>query len=92
MKKEIYFCDRCGKEIQHTVRETWYAMEFSKLKKTDEIKTMIAERFGYIPDKYLSLPEVDEIEVVESYNHKNKEYLLCSDCRKAFERFMKNEH
>lgn len=44
MKKEIYICDRCGKEIQHTVRETWYATGFSKLKKTAEIKTMIAER------------------------------------------------
>lgn len=92
MKKKIYICDRCGKEIQHTVRETRYAMGFSKLKKTAEIKTMIAEKCGYIPDKYLSLPEVDEIEVVESYNHKNKEYLLCSDCRKLFERFMKNEY
>lgn len=92
MKKEIYVCDRCGKEIQHTVRKSKYINAFSKVRKTAEIKTMIAERCGYIPDKYLSLPEVNEIEVVESYNNKNKEYLLCSDCRKAFERFMKNEY
>lgn len=92
MKKEIYICDRCGKEIQHTVRGTNYISAFSKLNKTAEIKTMIAERRGYIPDEYLTIPAVNEIEVVESYNCKDKEYLLCSDCRKAFERFMKNEH
>lgn len=92
MKKEIYICDRCGKEMQHTISISKYISVFNKMKKTAEIKTMIAERCGYIPDKYLSLPEVDEIEVIESYNHKNKEYLLCSDCRKSFERFMKNEH
>lgn len=92
MKKEIYVCDRCGKEIQHTISTSRYISAFNKMKKTAEIKTMIAERCGYIPDKYLSLPEVDEIEVVESYNHKNKEYLLCSDCRKLFEGFMKNEY
>lgn len=92
MKKEIYICDRCGKEIQHTIRTSKYIVVFNKLKKTAEIKTMIAERCGYIPDKYLSLPEADEIEVVESYNLKNKEYFLCADCRKAFGRFMENEH
>ena len=92
MKKEIYICDRCGKEIQHTVREARYVSGFSKLKKTAEIKTMITERCGYIPDKYFTLPEVNEIEVIEFYKSKNKEYILCQDCRKAFERFMKNEH
>lgn len=92
MKKEIYICDRCGKEMQHTVRETRYISGFTKLKKTAEIKTMIAERRGYIQDKYLTLPEVNEIEVVENYNFKNKEYILCPDCRKLFERFMKNEY
>lgn len=93
MKKEIYICDRCGKEIQHTISTSKCIISFiNKLKKTAEIKTMIAERCGYIPDKYLSLPEVDEIKVVESYNYKNREYYLCSDCRKAFERFMKNQH
>ena len=43
MKKEIYICDRCGKEIQHTIRTSKYIVAFNKLKKTAEIKTMIAE-------------------------------------------------
>lgn len=92
MKKEIYVCDRCGKEIQHTVRKSKYINAFSKVRKTAEIKTMIAEGCVYLPNEYCALPEVDDIEVISSYDCKSEEYLLCSDCRKLFERFMKNEY
>lgn len=92
MKKEIYICDRCGKEMQHTVSESKYMNALSKLKQTAKIKTEVLERRGYVSDYCLSLPQINEMEVIEYYHNRIKEYILCSDCRKAFMEFIKNEH
>lgn len=92
-KEEYCTCDRCGKIIDKTPRKTMYENIMYKLlgKDATRIIETSVDKFGYIADFDLIAKDVPAISIVESYNSKNREYDLCGNCRKDFERFMRNE-
>lgn len=91
-KKEWYTCDRCGAGI----KENPYAAGQRHILRRGifnptELKMLTADRNGYISDTQLISPEIVSAEIVEWYCDKQKTIHLCGKCRKAFEKFMKNE-
>lgn len=91
-KKEWYTCDRCGagiKEIPYAAGQR-HILRRSIFNPT-ELKMLTADRNGYISDTQLISPEIVSAEIVERYCEKQKTIHLCGKCRKAFEKFMKNE-
>lgn len=92
MKKEVMICDRCGKEIKNYISKFKHLSieNFSRpYRRVETISTEIAERCYATP---FLIPNIESMEIRECYGPKRKEYNLCHDCRKAFERFMKNEY
>ena len=90
MKKEIIICDRCGKEIKYHLSQFEFLSNcFKQYRRIETISAEITDRCYATP---FSIPNIEAMDIVECYDQKRKEYNLCSDCRKLFERFMKNEY
>lgn len=93
-KKEWYTCDRCGAEINGTpsnVIQSWRNIIRRSILKPSELHALTADKNGYVSKTELLLPDVVSAEIVEYYDGKTKEVHLCGKCRKAFEKFLRNE-
>lgn len=94
--EEIYHtCDRCGKKIDILPNNADFLMR--KLRKTvnaKQYKIISADTQAYVANLERESPDIDAItiEILCTYRIKNNEIELCGDCRKAFERFMRNEN
>lgn len=86
-RSEYYTCDRCGKVInpRHFLRLPLKRTQVFDLN-TDmpEIKAYLGD-IHHLPDKKISM------EINEYYEGQFNNYHLCYECRKDFERFMRNE-
>lgn len=94
MKHEEIFhtCDRCGKRIDKVPTDTRSLQRlWRKNFSPTEYKLLTSERYGYINKADLISENVISVQVCEEYNIKEKKFDLCGDCRKAFERFMRND-
>lgn len=91
--EEIYHtCDRCGKRIDKMPIDTKYVnCLWKKIFSPKEYKLLTADREGYITSTELISEDVVSATIFENYELKEKKFDLCGDCRKAFERFMRNE-
>ena len=87
--EEYYTCDRCGKKIKDVPRHLEYLNIFYR--KPVKIEARTAEPFVYNADDEVKSFDVGSMEITVAYNACSKEYDLCPECRKDFERFMKNE-
>lgn len=93
-KKEWRTCDRCGTEIKRP--EIWYT-RLSPYFRIINLKTPMSykeicteiEQGGIKP--IISEKGIQNIMLTECYCKKSKQIDLCSECRKDFVRFMKNE-
>ena len=96
-EKEWHTCDRCGKEINIPKEKKWYDcitphLREMKLKKPvsfREYQTNIIQNI-VLPEPELS--QIDSIRLKEYYVTETESIDLCPNCRKDFERFMRNEH
>lgn len=97
-------CDRCGRKIEdcemiafsnHPVGVRKIFKDIFDPKTREEMTTLRTETaegpYGYISDQYLMEKKVLCMEITEYYNCKTREIHLCGKCRKAFERFLRNE-
>lgn len=97
MKHEnIYHtCDRCGKKISDEIHRARRAHFFRREVIPIKLKAITYEPFSYDSEKKIIEINEDskilEMQIITSYNEKVTELELCKDCRKDFERFMKNE-
>lgn len=92
-KKEWYTCDRCGDLINEVPSGKSFSKCIYRIScKPVELKTLTADRYGYITDTKLVFPEIASVEITESYTENRNKIHLCGKCRKEFERFMKNEN
>lgn len=95
-EKEWYTCDRCGCEIGDRFKiptDAGFIGRFrNMLCKPSELETITADKRGYIANERLIAPEIVGVDITEYYNEKRRNIHLCSKCRKAFERFLRNEH
>lgn len=89
--KDYTTCDRCGKLIEQTPKQCWNRLIRYHLcgEQASKIISNCVDRIGYIAESDLLAPNVPSIQIVETYNSKTKEYDLCGECRKDFEKFMK---
>ncbi|MCI8795328.1 MAG: hypothetical protein HFG89_00520 [Dorea sp.] len=103
-EKEWYTCDRCGRRIEDYemipfsnqpggVRKIF--RDIFDPKTREEMATLYAKTAegprGYISDRYLVGKKILCMEIMEYYDCKSREIHLCGKCRKAFERFLRNE-
>lgn len=90
--EEIYHtCDRCGKKIDIMPGEIPLFQKILKRKvDTEEYEEITTDVKAYISNQLKQ--DVDSMEIVITWHYytKRKKFDLCGDCRKAFERFMKN--
>ena len=104
MKHKYTTCDRCGKRLDSIETNEYGIKSLIKRKlsikdKTeDEILELIArsyEKATYRTDESFDIVDeenaVEQIALEIDFRGSNKTYDLCSDCRKAFEKFMRNE-
>lgn len=92
--KEWYTCDRCGKEIHDIDTGKIFSRFWQKINKSyklSEFRKMSFDRNGYISNSELIMPEVVSVEIREGYFENEQTIHLCGKCRKAFDRFMRNE-
>lgn len=89
--KDYTTCDRCGKLIERTPKQCWNRFIKYHLfgERASEIISDSVDRIGYISESRLLAPDVPSIQTTESYDLKTKEYDLCGECRKDFEKFMR---
>lgn len=97
--KETYrTCDRCGIKLQGDMSKIPLLdkriLKRIKLKKL-EIDTKTAEPYSHIINSELHKIDdensIYDMELYVGYNTKRKRLDLCGECRKDFERFMRNE-
>lgn len=101
-EKEWITCDRCGKELKDDLKFYQYGsyiQTFAKRTLTIDVETV--ETSSYLSE----IMNIADIAVAEendkqsvlqmaiftSHSLKRKRIDLCADCRKDFERFMRNE-
>lgn len=89
--KDYTTCDRCGKLIERTPKQCWNRFIKYHLfgERASKIISDSVDRIGYISESRLLAPDVPSIQITESYDLKTKEYDLCGECRKDFEKFMR---
>ena len=89
--KDYVTCDRCGKLIERTPKRCWNSIIRHHLfgERASKIISNSVDRIGYIVESDLIAPGVPSIQIAETYDSKTKEYDLCGECRKDFEKFMK---
>ena len=89
--KDYVTCDRCGKLIERTPKQCWNRFIKYHLfgEQASKIISDSANRIGYITESHLLAPDVPSIQITESYDLKTKEYDLCGECRRDFEKFMR---
>lgn len=91
-EKEWYTCDRCGCEIGKIPTGAGFIRGFwSTFCKPVELHTITADKSGYVTNKRLIEQDIVGIDIVEHYNEKHRDIHLCGKCRKALERFLRNE-
>lgn len=91
--EEIYHtCDRCGKKIDIVPSETTMFQKIIKRKvNAEEYEKITADVKAYVSDRLKQGVDSMEIRIAWNYDTKLKKFELCGDCRKAFERFMRDE-
>ena len=90
-KEEYYTCDRCGAKIEKVPRKEMVKAIFYRQKPIRiEARTISPQEYPRDCDK--NFAKVESMEMVVYYNSCNRDYDLCSKCRKDFERFMRNEY
>ncbi len=86
--KDHFTCDRCGKRFEKSPKNVSLLPIRRKCNIPTTIRLESVDRKGYIGEKYLITPEVLSATIIEFYKTKNIEYDLCTECRKAFHKFM----
>lgn len=94
MKKEEYFCDRCGKKLEEHKRIFGFSRKecIAQLElKTDDFlpEYPTPADIGKMA-KELANKEYDYMDITLHGLTRNKNIELCGNCRKDFEEFMKN--
>lgn len=90
--KVWYTCDRCGKEFNMTPSDCpFLPFRRKKCYKPKKMMKITTDLKGFIGKTELISTECVSAEIIEFYDRKEEIIELCPDCRKAFERFMKNE-
>lgn len=93
--EEIYHtCDRCGKRMEHGISDMRHAIYQIRSNKPIELESKVSEKIAYIREHTLKKLEDNllfEMEIIVDCGIKKKSYDLCPECRKEFERFMRNE-
>ncbi len=103
-ERQWHSCDRCGRRIKDYelipfsnhpggVRKIFRDIFDKKtMEEMETLRAKIAEGpYGYITDQYLIGEKILCMEIMEYYDCKSREIHLCGKCRKAFERFLRNE-
>lgn len=95
-EKEWYTCDRCGEEIKEDI----YAWKrgissiFKRMPTHEYLELRENMAHGYtnaLDAEFKEMPPIIAVEIIAGYNRKDRTIHLCGKCRKAFERFMRNE-
>lgn len=89
-EKTWYTCDRCGAEIDRLPDNFRWTRKFNASTGA-EIKLIYEDLSSYLANRYPISPKTLNVEIIESTNRRSKEFHLCPECRKDFERFMRNE-
>lgn len=85
--RNIYHtCDRCGKRIGGNIRKLNFIRFFAK----KPMDMCITSPNGYVIREFMDKFS-NEINVEIQTCGKNENFQLCGECRRDFERFMKNE-
>ena len=88
--EEWYTCDRCERRIDEVPERAKCFQIFRPAQKFD-LTVETVDVNGYVSEHHLVSSQVLSAKIVEYYNSKTKTLHLCSECRKDFERFMRNE-
>lgn len=95
-EKEWYTCDRCGCEIggrYDIPTGSGFTYGYRKIFcKPAELRTITADKSGYVTSERLITPDIVGVDITECYSEKHRTIHLCGKCRKAFERFLRNEN
>lgn len=94
-EKEWYTCDRCGCEIGDRFKiptgAGFIKRFWKKFCNPTELQAITADKNGYVVNRSLIALDIVGVDITEYYGEKHRTIHLCGKCRKAFERFLRNE-